>query len=159
MSFHSGSDIEEALHRLGALLQFRRQDFAIAIVGGAALNLIGVVSRTTTDVDVLAVANPVELAQQASGTLSEAPDPLPMELRRAASDVARDLRLDTDWLNNGPTRQVRQGLPPGLESRLAWRQFGSLWVATQDASPAFASTLDTVYRFLTSAMGLGDSHA
>ena len=34
MSLSSASDVQDALHRLGELLQFRQQHFAIAIVGG-----------------------------------------------------------------------------------------------------------------------------
>jgi len=75
MSLSSSSDIEHALQRLGDLLQFRRQRFAIAIVGGAALNLLRVVARTTNDVDILAFADPVELVQGGSGALTEAPTP------------------------------------------------------------------------------------
>jgi hypothetical protein len=206
MTLSSASDVEVALARVGELLRFRRQSFAIAIVGGAALNLIGAVSRTTTDVDVLAVANPLELARNARSTLTEAPNPLPVDLIRAAADVARDLNLDEGWLNSGPTLQMRAGLPPGMESRFFWRQFGSLWVgiparedlialklfaavdrsgpggvdtkdlialaptaaelewatewvATQDASPAFASTLAMVRQFLLSTIPRGDAHA
>ena len=206
MSLSSASDVQDALQRLGELLQFRRQHFAVAIVGGAALNLIHVVSRTTNDVDVLALADPTDLARGLRGTLTEAPSPLPTELIRAAIDVARELRLDEGWLNNGPTLQMRSGLPPGMEARLTWRQFGALWVgipdrldllalklfaavdrsgpagvdtkdvlalaptptelewaktwvATQDASPDFADTLDKVHRFLLSATHRSAPHA
>ena len=206
MSLSSSSDVEEVLQRLGELLQFRRHSFAVAIIGGAALNLLGVVSRTTNDVDVLAVANPADLANDLRGQLTEAPNPLPIELLRAASDVARDLNLNEGWLNNGPTRQMRSGLPPGMESRLVWREFGSLWVgvparedlialklfaavdrsgpggvdsndllalaptaaelqwavawvATQDASLSFATTLETVHQFLSSSIRRDVHHA
>jgi len=205
MSLSSSSDIEHALQRLGDLLQFRRQRFAIAIVGGAALNLLHVVARTTNDVDILAFADPAELVLGGALRLTEAPNPLPSELVRAATEVARELDLEANWLNNGPTRQMRSGLPPGMESRLVWRQFGSLWVgiasrqdlialklfaavdrsgphgvdttdllalvpspaelawavawtATQDASPAFAGTLETVHRFVSDTLGRGAQH-
>lgn len=54
----SGSDIEEALTRVSAVLEAYAEAFGIVILGGAALNLLGVVARTTTDVDILAVARP-----------------------------------------------------------------------------------------------------
>ena len=205
MSLSSSSDIEHALQRLGDLLQFRRQRFAIAIVGGAALNLLHVVARTTNDVDILAFADPAELVLGGALRLTEAPNPLPSELVRAATEVALELDLEANWLNNGPTRQMRSGLPPGMESRLVWRQFGSLWVgiasrqdlialklfaavdrsgphgvdttdllalvpspaelawavawtATQNASPAFAGTIETVHRFVSDTLGRGAQH-
>ena len=205
MSLSSASDIEHALQRLGDLLQFRRQRFAIAIVGGAALNLLHVVARTTNDVDILAFADPAELVLGGALRLTEAPNPLPSELVRAATEVALELDLEANWLNNGPTRQMRSGLPPGMESRLVWRQFGSLWVgiasrqdlialklfaavdrsgphgvdttdllalvpspaelawavawtATQNASPAFAGTIETVHRFVSDTLGRGAQH-
>jgi hypothetical protein len=109
MTLSSASDVEVALARVGEVLRFRRQSFAIAIVGGAALNLIGAVSRTTTDVDVLAVANPVELARNARSTLTEAPNPLPVDLVRAAADVARDLNLDEGELTVTEVSEPRNG--------------------------------------------------
>jgi hypothetical protein len=71
----SGSDIEAALKHVGELLDAEGEAFAIVILGGAALNLLGVVARTTTDVDVLAVARPGDLAAQRE--ISEPPSPLP----------------------------------------------------------------------------------
>jgi len=128
MSLRSGSDVEHALRKVGDLLRFSRREHALTIVGGAALNLMGIVTRTTTDVDVIAMADPIEVASRGAATLREAPAPWPEELRRAIAEVARDLGLDAGWLNNGPTRQVQTGLPPGLADRVRWRQYGALWV-------------------------------
>ncbi len=197
MTLNSASDIEDALAKVGALLQFRRQEHALAIVGGAALNLLGIVTRTTSDVDVLGMADPHEVATRMGAALREAPEPWPEDLRQAAAEVARDLGLDSGWLNNGPTLQLRSGLPHGMEARIRWRQFGALWVgiparedllalklfaavdrsgprgvdtmdmmalaptpeelaqahawvATQDASPEFATTLEKVCHYLRS---------
>lgn len=49
-------------------------------------------------------------------------------MRDAAAAVASDLGLDPDWLNTGPASQWRTGLPPGLDHRLSWRDFGGLVV-------------------------------
>lgn len=58
----------------------------------------------------------------------EPPAPLPEALLRAARTVARDLELDPNWLNAGAALQWRTGLPPGLQQRVEWRQYSSLWV-------------------------------
>jgi hypothetical protein len=80
----------------------------IVVCGGSALILMGLVSRTTKDVDIVALAE--------SGDL-RSPDPLPEELSRAAIEAAEDLGLQPDWLNNGPSRGegglFQMGLPPG----------------------------------------------
>lgn len=96
----------------------------IVIIGGAALNLLGVVDRATRDVDVLAV----ELSDALGTRLAPPPDPLPAVLANAVRDVARDRGLPEDWLNTGPALQWKQGLPPGLPERVSWRRFSGLRV-------------------------------
>jgi hypothetical protein len=119
----SGSDIETALTRVSEVLDADGEAFAIVILGGAALNLLGVVARTTTDVDILAVAAPGNPAVQRE--IAEPPDPLPGPLRRAIRLVAEDMALAPDWLNTGPALQWRTGLPPGLAGRIQWRRYGN----------------------------------
>ena len=77
--------------------------FEGVLVGGAALNLLGVVSRSTRDCDVL---YPM----------------LPEEVQIAARAFAADQRqagetLADDWLNNGPAALAKQ-LPDGWETRV-----------------------------------------
>lgn len=124
MTLSSASATETALQRVGEILEAEGEDIAVVVIGGAALNLLGVVDRATRDVDVLALA---EL--NASGVrIIPPPEPLPEALVRAAREVARDLGLAPDWLNTGPALQWRQGLPAGLEHRITWRQFAGLRV-------------------------------
>ena len=113
-------DIERALHALGDLLAARGERFGIVVLGGAALNLLGVVERATRDVDVVALAPGGRRARL------ERPDPLPAPLVSAVSRVARDLGLAPDWLNAGPGSQWETGLPRGLRGRLEWRRYGGL---------------------------------
>ena len=73
------------------------------MIGGAALNLLGVVSRLTRDCDILAPEIPLEIAE-------------------AARSFARQVQADggtlqEDWLNNGPA-SLREQLLPGWEGRL-----------------------------------------
>lgn len=118
------AEIEQALTLLGQLLEPGDQPIRLVVIGGTAINLLGFVARTTTDVDVLALA-----VETASGNLSiEPPSPLPEALLDAAAEVARDLNLDPDWINTGPEKQWDTGLPPGLEERIEWRDYGVLSV-------------------------------
>jgi hypothetical protein len=116
------SDIETALMHVSELLAADGEAFAIVILGGAALNLLGVVDRTTTDVDILAVARPRDPAVHRE--IAAPPNPLPESLLRAIGLVAEDMALAPDWMNTGPALQWQTGLPPGLADRLEWRQYG-----------------------------------
>lgn len=130
----SGSDsISEALLRVGELLEADGQSVAVVILGGAALNLLRIVERPTVDVDILAFAT-AESGHTPPRAESIAPPPVPMPqvLVRAADRVATELGLPKDWLNIGPALQWRAGLPPGLTSRVEWRQFAGLWVGLVD---------------------------
>ena len=129
MDLIGSGDIEDALRRVGELLAFERASYAIVILGGAALNLLGVIDRPTSDVDILAFA---DTADRTRPRLSEPPDPVPEPLRRAIRTVARDMRLDEDWLNTAPALRWRAGLPPGLAGRVHWRAYTALRVGVVD---------------------------
>jgi hypothetical protein len=124
-SFAGSTQIESALQAVGELLAAEGHTIGIVIVGGAALNLLGIVERTTRDVDVLAFAVP---GKGDRPRLVEPPEQLPDWLQRAIREVGRDAALARDWLNTGPALQWRQGLPPGFETRVEWRQFSALTV-------------------------------
>ncbi len=81
----------------------RKLRFEAVVIGGTALNLLGVVSRPTNDCDVLI-------------------PPIPPPVLKAARDLATRLRssgetLEDDWLNNGPS-DVATHLPDGWEARV-----------------------------------------
>lgn len=129
MEFTGKSDIDRALQGVGEILASEGQAFAIVVTGGAALNLLGIVERSTTDVDILA------FAQVGAGPVRELrrpPEPLPEQLLHAAHAVARDMDLGQDWLNAGPSLQWLAGLPPGLEQRVRWREYSALTVGVVD---------------------------
>lgn len=112
------------LQRVGELLAARGERFRIVIVGGAALQLLGLVDRATTDVDIIAFAG----TDAPSRKLERPPDPLPASLRRAAETVASDLGLRTDWLNAQTAMQWDFGMPPHLDDEIRWYDFGGLEV-------------------------------
>lgn len=129
MDLTGSSEIEQALQRVGQLLAYEGHSYAIVVLGGAALNLLGIVQRPTSDVDILAFARPEPGRPQ---QLRQPPEPMPEALRRAIREVARDMRLEEDWLNIGPALQWRAGLPPGLADRVHWRQYDALNVGLVD---------------------------
>ena len=114
--------IEEALAAVGDLLQVAGERVAIVIVGGATLNLLGIVQRSTSDVDVIARAFRDERGKL---RLSRA-EPFPESLLQAIRTVARDFGLSETWMNAEIGAQWSQGLPPWIESDITWRAFGHL---------------------------------
>ena len=122
----NNNDLNRALGLVGELLAADDETLSVVIIGGAALNLLGVVSRTTRDVDVVAMTS-------SPGQALVAPaNPLPAPLVKAVETVARDLGLAPNWLNRGPASQWEIGLPPGFADRLHWRSFGPLHVGIAD---------------------------
>jgi hypothetical protein len=73
------------------------------VIGGAALNLLGIVSRLTKDCDILTPEIPKEIADESCA--------FALHVR------ARGGTLQDDWLNNGPT-SLRSQLLPGWGDRL-----------------------------------------
>jgi hypothetical protein len=91
-------------------------EYDLVVIGGSALLALGLVSRSTQDVDVVALAG-------RSG-LDEAL-PLPQPLVEARDRVARDFALPQDWLNSEAARDMlRLGLPDGFMERLTLREYG-----------------------------------
>jgi hypothetical protein len=114
--------VQAALEALSSLLaDAGAETQGPVICGGAALILSGLRSRTTKDIDVVAMIN------QADELVS--PAPLPESLVNAASKVARLLNLPADWINNGPSSNeggiYQLGLPSGFQSRLTAVEIGS----------------------------------
>lgn len=115
MEAESPAEIERALAAVGELLAADGAEIGIVVVGGTALNLLGIVERATRDVDVLAILQSTPAAGRAA---LAPPDPLPERLQRAVATVGRDFRLPRDWMNTVVGLQWQTGLPPGLERRL-----------------------------------------
>jgi hypothetical protein len=114
-------NFKEALHLLnGRLALDGAPRYNLVVCGGTALNATGLISRTTRDVDIVALMDDGEVLLD--------PAPLPQPLVDAALVVAEDLGLPKDWLNNGPSSGdgglFRLGLPDGIERRLIWKTYG-----------------------------------
>ena len=118
MSEFIDSTLDRALCLLGELLEVRDHPTQHWVIcGGSALLALGLVRRTTQDVDILA---------RIVGGQLETPRPMPEWLRRAADDVGQQLDLPRDWLNDEVAEETlfHCGLPPGLQQRLTPRSYG-----------------------------------
>lgn len=104
------------LGALGEQLAARRERFELVVIGGSALLALGLVERTTKDVDIVAL--------RSDGDLDYA-KPLPEGLQTACDLVARDFSLPAGWLNPGPTDLLKLGLPDGFVDRLERRDYGA----------------------------------
>jgi len=123
-------NLDAILTALGEQLRFMGNPQEIVVIGGSALTALGLVSRTTRDVDLVAIAENGELR---SAT------PLPEALRVARDRVARDFGLDENWLNDGPTDLLKWGLPEGFMSRVVTRNYGEVLIVH------FAGRLDQIH--------------
>lgn len=92
----------------------------MVVCGGAALNILGYVQRTTNDVDVIAF---VDKNENGSTSLVKA-IPLNPALVAPAERVRRDFNLPENWLNAGPASVMDFGLPPGLMNRVETHTYG-----------------------------------
>ncbi len=137
----TGFSLDRALDATGALLARRGQEAAIVVVGGTALNLLGVVDRVTRDVDVIATAT---VRPDGEPGAIRPPDPLPAPLAEVVATVARDLGLPLDWLNTTVGGQWKTGLPAGFAGRISWQRLGGLWVG-------LAGRIDLIYLKLYAA--------
>lgn len=93
----------ETLEAFDDYLAERGLTLRAVVIGGTALNLLGVIARATKDCDVLA-------------------PPLPATLIEAARSFASEVRngggvLQDDWLINGPS-SLADVLPSGWDARL-----------------------------------------
>lgn len=111
--------LSEALEALGALLDARGESHDLALIGGGALLLLGLIERPTRDLDAVGRFEGDQLLRA---------EPFPPSLTRAVVEVGRALDLPEDWLNPGPAGLVDFGLPSGFVERLETRRFGSLTI-------------------------------
>jgi hypothetical protein len=95
-------DPRQTLTLFDAYLADRRLRLEAVVIGGAALNLLGVVSRPTQDCDILHPLLPPSIAGAARSFAVEL---------RATGELLQD-----DWLNNGPMSLAGQ-LPGGWQDR------------------------------------------
>ena len=115
--------------------------YDLAICGGSALNVLGLVIRTTRDIDVFALVE--------HGRLVPCPV-MPKDLAEAASRVAKDFSLPPDWINVQAATLHPERLPEGLKSRWVRRNYGTHLAAH------FIGRLDQIHFKLHAAADRGD---
>jgi hypothetical protein len=94
---------KETITGFDAFLAERGLSLEAVVIGGAALGLLGVVSRQTRDCDILHPELPPAIVEAAREFAQRG---------RRAGDM-----LDDDWLNNGPS-SLAEVLPPGWRERV-----------------------------------------
>lgn len=121
-------NVEQALAALGEWLEEEGDEpLGVVVLGGTALILLGLVERGTSDVDLLALADPVDGVRSEPPPIRP-PEPLPERLREGIQRIGRDFQLPENWMNVAPAAQWKTGLPEGLAERLEWKRFGALHV-------------------------------
>ncbi len=85
---------------LGEQLAAQGSAFDLVVIGGSALLAVGLITRPTRDVDMLALL---------SGDRLIDPRPLPESLVIARDRVARDFGLPTSWLRQPEVEEGRPG--------------------------------------------------
>jgi hypothetical protein len=139
------------LHFLnGRLSLAHAPTYRLVVCGGTALVATELVMRVTRDVDIVALVDE-------EGCLID-PAPLPELLLEAAGEVAIDLGLPDNWLNNGPSSGegglFQMGLPIGFAEGVTWRGFGD------NLALGFIGRFDQVHFKLYAAVDqMGSYHA
>ena len=119
--FHSEKDVDAILTALGEQLEHAiKEPIELLVCGGSALHILGLVKRTTKDVDVLAYVK----RDEGGNIILIKADPLTPELTDAVRKVARDFDLPEGWLNAGPASAFDFGLPKDVMIRTIARQYG-----------------------------------
>jgi len=114
-------EIEEVLNALSEQIAVEGIGrIEVLVCGGAALNVLGYVNRTTKDVDVIAFVN-----KDKKGAISLIKaKPLIPQLVEAAKRVQMDFNLSDNWFNAGPASVMDLGLPERLMDRAEMRTYG-----------------------------------
>lgn len=114
---------DRPLAALGQLLTERGQHYELLAIGGGALQLLGLITRPTRDIDVVARVEGARLVPLAA---------LPGPLQRAVDDTAGVFRLPSGWFNAGPRSLIDLGLPEGVLERAHRREWGGLTLYIAD---------------------------
>jgi hypothetical protein len=126
---------------------YQGSPFGLIVCGGTALVALGLVFRTTKDVDVLGRVLDTE-----NGLIIQRITEFPRWLIEAAERVRRDFDLPENWLNLGPASQVESGLPEGFEKRLVRKRYG------EKLTIYFISRIDQIHFKLYAAVDRDEYH-
>lgn len=145
--FSSNQEIQAALTRLAEYLLLAGAPRTTLLVGGgSALAVLGLITRTTKDVDIIAV-----VSSESRGSFVSA-KPLPDYFLEARRKVAEDLGLAEDWINPGPTSLLDFGLPSGCLDRSLRVEYG------EALTVHFIDRKDQIFLKLYAAVDQGGRH-
>lgn len=140
----SQENLDSILIQLNDLIGLETENcFELIVCGGSALIALGLLQRTTKDIDVV--------ARIANGKIID-PEPLPGELVKTAAKLAKFSGLPADWLNTGPADLFRMGLPEGFAQRLVTRVIGANLICH------YISRLDQIHFKFYAAVDRGGYH-
>jgi hypothetical protein len=111
------STLHQALTVLGDVLYDKRLHFEVVAIGGGGLLLLGMISRSTKDVDLVALVD--------QGSFISAKH-LPSPLLEAIGEVGSALQLGDNWINTGPADLFSMGLPDGFADRMSTHNYKGL---------------------------------
>ena len=121
--------------------------FSIVVCGGTALAALGLIRRTTKDVDILG-----EVVFKEKKIEIKKIDLLPQWFIAASEKVGRDFGLTKYWIDTGPAFQLEQGLPEGFVERLVPKEYGKYLTVY------FISRIDQIYFKLFASLDRGGYH-
>jgi len=121
--------------------------YSIVVCGGTALAALGLVLRTTRDVDVLG-----EAVLEKQKIKIKKIDRFPQWFTEASEVVRRDFGLTKFWIDTGPAFQVESGLPEGFAERLVRKSFGNYLTVY------FISRIDQIHFKLFASLDRGGYH-
>jgi hypothetical protein len=116
----SAESIDEILFRLNRKMVYAElEPLNVAVCGGAALIAVGLVTRATQDVDVIALlrANQVNVEVLKDKIL-------PADVERLVAEIGIELGIREDWLNFDASPLIAFGFPPDMTKRLIRKSYG-----------------------------------
>lgn len=147
--FRDRKTVDTILNALGEqLFALGKGSVDLLVCGGSALQSMGLATRTTKDVDIVALIS--HFPNQSLGLVTA--KPLPDFLLEAAKKVERDFDLSENWLNPGPTSVLDFGLPEGILERAEVRNYG------ESLTVRFLSRYDQIHFKLYAAVDQGGKH-
>jgi len=142
------NNLDEILHALDRQIEVHGgSPISLVVCGGTALFALGLILRTTKDIDVLGI-----VSKEHGQILIKRINKFPKYLIEASKAVQKDFGLPEGWINKGPTSQVDSGLPHGFEERLVEKKYGNY------LSIYYISRLDQIFFKLYAAVDRNDYH-
>ncbi|NIO49796.1 MAG: hypothetical protein GTN73_10240 [Candidatus Aminicenantes bacterium] len=140
--------IENLLTALGKQIELMKEGpIEIVVCGGASLNVLGQIKRTTKDIDIMGI-----IKRDKSGKLDIIEAVLPQWFIGATERVRKDFNLPENWINVEATSIVRFGLPKDFTARMIKKRYSkALWVY-------YISRLDQIHFKLYASVDRGGHH-